>query len=78
MLILTQILGRGFVFSDARTGRELARVHVLGSRGNRIKFGLEADANVSIRRSEVSKPGTNSKERCGPCPRRSVLGITND
>ncbi len=56
MLVLTRKVDEAVIVGEDNSPHRVLKVTVLAVRGNQVKLGLEVDADVPIRRSEVWKP----------------------
>lgn len=61
MLVLQRVSGKGesIILHDAETGKVLAAITVLSTRGSKVKLGIEAPKGVSIHRNEAFDKLTN-------------------
>lgn len=64
MLVLTRKRGERVVISDN------IELTVVSIRGKRVKLGVTAPADVSIRRDDLSKPGNREALLEESCPTR--------
>ena len=67
MLVLTRRIGETlYVGQKGRKEEILAKVHILGSKGNQIRIGIEAPEDVWVHRKEIfekiNDPSDNSEE----------------
>ena len=66
MLVLTRKLGASITIDDT------IHVTVLEVRGNQVRLGIDAPAEVRVRRSELSQEGANRANDTAPLCRKKV------
>ncbi len=66
MLVLTRKLGASITIDDT------IHVTVLEVRGNQVRLGIEAPAEVRVRRSELSQEGVTPDADAAPRNRKKV------